>query len=79
MVAEYADIIQIGARNAQYFQLLIAAAHTGKPILLKRGPSMLIEEWLLAGEYILSSATRTSFSVSAAFAPLKIIPAIPWT
>lgn len=55
MVAEYADIIQIGARNAQNFQLLIAAAHTGKPILLKRGPSMLIEEWLLAGEYILSS------------------------
>ena len=55
MVAEYTDIIQIGARNAQNFQLLIAAAHTGKPILLKRGPSMRIEEWLLAGEYVLSS------------------------
>ena len=55
MVAEYTDIIQIGARNAQNFQLLIAAARTGKPILLKRGLSMKIEEWLLAGEYVLSN------------------------
>ena len=55
LVAEYADIIQIGARNAQNFQLLIAAAKTGKPILLKRGLSMKIEEWLLAGEYVLSN------------------------
>ena len=54
MVAEYTDIIQIGARNAQNFQLLIAAAKTGKPILLKRGLSMKIEEWLLAGEYVLA-------------------------
>ena len=53
LVAEYTDIIQIGARNAQNFQLLNAAAKTGKPILLKRGLSMKIEEWLLAGEYIL--------------------------
>ncbi len=55
MVAEYADIIQIGARNAQNFQLLIAAAQTGKPILLKRGLSMKMEEWLLAGEYVLAN------------------------
>jgi 3-deoxy-7-phosphoheptulonate synthase len=55
LVAEYADIIQIGARNSQNFQLLIAAAKTGKPILLKRGLSMRVEEWLLAGEYILSN------------------------
>src|SRR3954471_1872694 len=55
MVAEYADILQIGARNAQNFQLLIAAARTGKPVLLKRGLSMKIEEWLLAGEYVLSN------------------------
>ncbi len=54
MVAEYTDIIQIGARNSQNFQLLIAAAGTGKPILLKRGLSMKIEEWLLAGEYVLA-------------------------
>jgi 3-deoxy-7-phosphoheptulonate synthase len=55
MVAEYADILQIGARNAQNFQLLIAAAKTGKPILLKRGLSMKVEEWLLAGEYVLAN------------------------
>ena len=55
MVAEYSDILQIGARNAQNFQLLIAAAKTGKPVLLKRGLSMKIEEWLLAGEYVLSN------------------------
>lgn len=55
MVAEYTDIIQIGARNSQNFQLLIAAARTGKPVLLKRGLSMKIEEWLLAGEYILAN------------------------
>ncbi|MEK7675819.1 MAG: 3-deoxy-7-phosphoheptulonate synthase [Verrucomicrobiota bacterium] len=54
LVAEYADIIQIGTRNAQNFQLLIGAAKTGKPILLKRGLAMRIEEWLLAGEYILA-------------------------
>ena len=56
MVAVFTDIIQIGARNAQNFQLLIAAAKTGKPVLLKRGLSMRIEEWLLAGEYVLSNA-----------------------
>ncbi|HAB15667.1 MAG TPA: 3-deoxy-7-phosphoheptulonate synthase [Verrucomicrobiota bacterium] len=55
LVAEYADILQIGARNSQNFQLLIAAAKTGKPVLLKRGLSMKIEEWLLAGEYVLSN------------------------
>jgi 3-deoxy-7-phosphoheptulonate synthase len=55
LVAEYTDVIQIGARNAQNFQLLIAAAKTGKPVLLKRGLSMRIEEWLLAGEYVLAN------------------------
>jgi len=55
LVAEYADILQIGARNSQNFQLLIAAARTGKPVLLKRGPSMRVEEWLLAGEYVLAN------------------------
>ena len=53
-VAEVADILQIGARNGQNFQLLIEAARSGKPILLKRGMSERIEEWLLAAEYILA-------------------------
>ena len=54
LVAEHADLLQIGARNAQNFRLLVAAARTGKPILLKRGLSQRIEEWLLGAEYILS-------------------------
>lgn len=53
-VAEVADILQIGARNAQNFRLLVEVAKTGKPILLKRGMSEKIEEWLLAAEYILA-------------------------
>ena len=53
-VAAVADVLQIGARNSQNFQLLIEAAKSGKPILLKRGMSERIEEWLLAAEYILA-------------------------
>ncbi len=53
-VAAVADVLQIGARNAQNFQLLIEAARSGKPILLKRGLSQKIDEWLLSAEYILA-------------------------
>ncbi len=53
-VAEVADILQIGARNAQNYRLLIEAARSKKPVLLKRGMNERIEEWLLAAEYILS-------------------------
>ncbi len=53
-VAEAADILQIGARNTQNFRLLVECAGTMKPILLKRGLSERIEEWLLAAEYILA-------------------------
>jgi 3-deoxy-7-phosphoheptulonate synthase len=53
-VAEVADILQIGARNAQNYQLLIEVARSGRPVLLKRGMSEKIEEWLLAAEYILA-------------------------
>ena len=53
-VAEVADILQVGARNAQNFQLLIECAKSRKPVLLKRGLSERIEEWLLAAEYLLA-------------------------
>lgn len=53
-VAEVADILQVGARNAQNFQLLIECAKSGKPVLLKRGLSERIEEWLCAAEYLLA-------------------------
>lgn len=55
LVAYYADIIQIGARNMQNYALLKKAAKTGKPIMLKRGLSATIEEWILAAEYIITA------------------------
>lgn len=51
-VAEWADIVQIGARNMQNFELLKAAGQSGKPVLLKRGLAATIDEWLMAAEYI---------------------------
>ena len=53
MVAEYADVLQIGARNMQNYQLLQAVGECGKPALLKRGMSSTMDEFLLAAEYIL--------------------------
>ena len=55
VVARYADLIQIGARNMQNFALLHAAGRAGKPLLLKRGLSATIEEWLLAAEHALDA------------------------
>jgi 3-deoxy-7-phosphoheptulonate synthase len=52
LVASYADMLQIGTRNAQNFALLQAAGQAGKPVLLKRGMTSTIEEWLMAAEYI---------------------------
>ncbi len=53
LVAEYADMLQIGARNMQNFALLRAVGESGKPVLLKRGPAATVEEWLMAAEYLL--------------------------
>jgi 3-deoxy-7-phosphoheptulonate synthase len=53
MLAEYADVLQIGARNMQNYHLLQAVGETRLPVLLKRGPSATIDEFLLAAEYIL--------------------------
>lgn len=54
LVARYADILQIGARNMQNFDLLVEVGKTDKPVMLKRGLSATIQEWLLAAEYILA-------------------------
>jgi 3-deoxy-7-phosphoheptulonate synthase len=54
LVAEHADILQIGARNVQNFSLLRRVAETRKPVLLKRGMSTSIQEWLLSAEYVLA-------------------------
>ena len=53
IVRRYADVVQIGARNMQNYPLLTAVGKAGKPVLLKRGPSATIDEWLLAAEYVL--------------------------
>lgn len=54
LVAEYADMLQIGARNMQNFTLLREVGHINKPVLLKRGLAATVEEWLMAAEYIIS-------------------------
>jgi 3-deoxy-7-phosphoheptulonate synthase len=54
VVARYADIIQIGARNMQNFRLLLEVGTSRKPVLLKRGLSATIKEWLMAAEYVMS-------------------------
>jgi 3-deoxy-7-phosphoheptulonate synthase len=58
LVAKYADVLQIGARNMQNFALLHAAGESQHPVLLKRGISATIEEFLMAAEYILSHGNR---------------------
>src|SRR5712671_5509152 len=54
LVEEYADVIQIGARNMQNFSLLKRAGRSRKPVLLKRGMSATLEEFLMAAEYVMS-------------------------
>jgi 3-deoxy-7-phosphoheptulonate synthase len=58
LVAQYSDILQIGARNMQNYALLHAAGESQHPVLLKRGHSATIEELLMAAEYILSHGNR---------------------
>jgi 3-deoxy-7-phosphoheptulonate synthase len=54
LIAKYCDIFQVGARNMQNFTLLRELGHQRKPVLLKRGLSATIEEWLMSAEYVLS-------------------------
>jgi 3-deoxy-7-phosphoheptulonate synthase len=58
LVGRYADIYQVGARNMQNFTLLRELGHTRKPVLLKRGLSATIEEWLMSAEYILAGGNN---------------------
>src|SRR5439155_18021400 len=57
-VVAVADVIQIGARNMQNFSLLRRVARTQRPVLLKRGISATLEEWLMSAEYLLSGGNR---------------------
>jgi len=58
LVARYADVLQVGARNMQNYRLLEAVGHVQMPVLLKRGPAATVEELLLAAEYILDAGNR---------------------
>jgi 3-deoxy-7-phosphoheptulonate synthase len=58
MFLEYVDVLQVGARNMQNFDLLKELAKIRRPVLLKRGPSATIEEWLLSAEYIMSGGNH---------------------
>ncbi len=84
LVSEYADVLQIGARNMQNYRLLEACGKASRPVLLKRGPSATVDEWLLAAEYILDAGnpnvmlcergirtfeTHTRFTLPLASAP----------
>src|SRR6266508_3933544 len=55
IVAEYADILQIGTRNIQNYSLLTAVGRVARPVMLKRGYGATVEEWLMAAEYVVSS------------------------
>jgi len=86
LVAEYADIVQVGARNMQNYSLLMAVGRIAKPVLLKRGFSGTIEEWLMSAEYIMSSGNpnvilcergiRTFTDYTRNTLDLSVIPAV---
>jgi 3-deoxy-7-phosphoheptulonate synthase len=86
LVARYADVLQIGARNMQNFMLLAAAGDCARPVLLKRGLSASLEEFLLAAEYILSRGNKQvilcergirTFETYTRFTlPIAMIPAL---
>lgn len=85
-VAEFADVLQIGARNMQHFPLLEAVGQTRRPVLLKRGMSATLDEFLLAAEYIMNAGNpnvilcergiRTYENYVRNTLPLAIIPAL---
>jgi len=86
LVAEYADVLQIGTRNMHNFKLLAAAGKSNKPVMLKRGWSATLKEFLLAAEYIINGGNqnvilcergiRTHESYVRNTLPLAIIPAV---
>ncbi len=86
LVASYSDILQIGARNMQNFLLLKEVAKAGKPVMLKRGPSATLEEWMMAAEYLMDGGNyqvmfcergiRTFESYTRNTLDLSMVPAL---
>ena len=75
LMMKYIDVVQVGARNMQNFELLKCVGRMGKPVLLKRGLSGTIEEWLMSAEYILAEGNTRSSCASAGSAPSSPTPA----
>ena len=71
IVAEYADILQVGTRNMQNYSLLTAVGRVARPVMLKRGYGATIEEWLMAAEYIVSSGQSQRHPVRARHPDLR--------
>ena len=86
LVARYTDILQIGARNSQNYLLLEEVGKSGVPVMLKRGMSMLVEEWLMAAEYIMAQGNpnvilcergiRTFETITRNTLDLNAVPAV---
>ncbi len=86
LVEQYADMIQIGARNMQNYSLLRRAGQSRKPVLLKRGMAATLDEWLMAAEYVLSEGNyqvvlcergvRTFSDHSRNTLDLSVVPAV---
>ncbi len=86
IVEEYADIVQIGTRNMQNFSLLKRAGRSSRPIILKRGMSAMLQEWLMAAEYIMEKGNnnvilcergvRTFVRHSRNTLDLSVVPAV---
>ena len=78
-IVQSADVLQIGARNMQNFPLLVEAGRTHKPVILKRGLSSTLAEWLASAEYIMNAGNPQVMLCERASAPLRPTPATPWT
>ena len=79
LVARYADVLQIGARNMQNFFLLREVGQINKPIVLKRGPSATLEEWIMAAEYVVSSGNTQVIMCERGIRTFETSPETPWT
>jgi len=79
LVAQYADILQVGARNMQSFTLLRELGKLRKPVLLKRGISATIEELLLSAEYILAGGNYDVILCERGIRTFETTLAIRWT
>ena len=75
-ILKYTDIIQIGARNMQNFRLLLEVGMCHKPVLLKRGLSATIQEWLMAAEYVMSKGNQQVILCERGIRTLRLQPGI---